>query len=326
MNMEAFLNNRWCIMADPDDDDDLPLLDEEAEELTDEDFEPDEEVKVVDRRDVAFLFELEMAGLTLEDMEMVIDPTFKVQDAKGRVFTPAEGVIKYLRSLQKGFANEVCRSAYTYPGGFRFRTIGEQLRFWHEYFPKLKPPHGTIEIRDLPEGAEGWAVVPKPRLIAASDDEALNFVLSLLGKVKGRPLKNHLEGGLEPGWMRQTKRTAEALKKLDASSPGGYRVFPYQFGLRHRARSVRLARAKMGPTEFGLGLYEVICLLLTHPDRIRKNFQLNIDCAGSKYGIPGGDLDDCPSFNWGVEHLRLANHWIGQPAKYFGSASGFMPA
>jgi len=45
-------------------------------------------------------------------------------------------------------------------------------------------------------------------------------------------------------------------------------VVPAQFGLRHRGRSVRRVREVMNANEFGLGVFAIGIMLLTHPERL----------------------------------------------------------
>ena len=76
----------------------------------------------------------------------------------------------------------------------------------------------------------------------------------------------------------------------------------------------------MKENEFGLGVFEVGILLLTHPERIMGNSTdiLWIDCAGDEYNECAPyfrDLDGCL-------HLNVFN--INASLVSFGSATGFV--
>jgi hypothetical protein len=121
------------------------------------------------------------------------------------------------------------------------------------------------------------------------------------------------------------------VKNLEAlgEAQKGYDILVVvaQFGLRHRGRSVRRAREVMPKgTEFGLGAFEVGCMILTHPERLADYDDLWIDCAGNEYA-PGGDGDfsSAPYFFFYDGKVGFGAGWGGGASESYGSASAFLP-
>ena len=213
-------------------------------------------------------------------------------------------------------------SEYGYPAGWRLKGIEQQLLVLEQFFPGL-----TFEAEvpaSLPGGAEGWLLVPKPSRIARSYNEALQRLLSLGTSARPRFL-NSRDGRLGLEHLRLTEETGRVLHELERSTPGDYLVLAVQCGQQHRAKSVSQARTAYGEKEFGLGPFEVACLLITHPDRLADYEHLGIDCPGCEYATtPGGDFAYSLCFTWGEEGLYLDCSTVAGAAPGFGSASGFL--
>jgi len=214
-----------------------------------------------------------------------------------------------------------------YPQGFRIRTVQEQLEVLTMFFPNLDASHAQeLASGDLPAGAEGWAVIPRPNKFGTYHG-ALGMVVELISK--NRKFKNMLEGNLTDRHLRLTEKTKQVQDKLTIEQPGDYMVFPFQFGNKWRGDSVRDARFCFEDNEFGLGPYEVAILLLTHPDRITGRDQLIIDCAGGEYRPSAkGAFVKFLFFGWrgcGEGQFLLYYEDSDIPNKYYGVASGFLP-
>ena len=222
------------------------------------------------------------------------------------------------------FADEEVESSVGYPAGFQIHAPQEQLKAWKRYFPELQECSPVPTKLYLSDGAEGWAVIPKPSRIADSYHDALEMMLNIMAE-KGA-FKNWLEGKLSSDRLRLTERTETALKMLQDNTPGDFLIIPIQFGMRHRGRSVRWARACFIENEFGLGPYEAAALLVTHPDRISDSSQLCIVCAGCEYSSNAdGRFEDYLNFNWNSDDGRLGLNfnWSSNANPKWGSASGF---
>jgi len=157
----------------------------------------------------------------------------------------------------------------------------------------------------------------------------LNLAIKELSadKFKDNLFSNSLKDKLNEKHLRLTTKTFLAHSKLN-EQPGDFWVFPFQFGASHWGSSVRRARANFKQIEFGLGVYEVAILLITHPDRLQRK-TINIDCAGVELTLkPNNDFCYCPAFSYGDGRkgaLSLISGKASDAAENFGSASGFLP-
>jgi len=140
------------------------------------------------------------------------------------------------------------------------------------------------------------------------------------------------KGKLGMQYLRQHERTVKKFEAL-AEQQKGYDILVVaaQFGLRHRGRSVRRAREVFTVNEFGLGVFEIGCMLLTHPGRLQDYDDLWIDCAGDEYDDAGAgssgfySLFRCtPYFGFSVGKIVFGAGVASQGSGY-GSASGFLP-
>jgi len=245
-----------------------------------------------------------------------------IEPAKCDELLTPEELLKFLP-----FADEEAESNLSYPKDFRIRTPDEQLQVWEKHFPKLDRSY-VLQFgnapRSFPKEAEAWAVIPKPSKIGKTYHKALDKMLKLIAQ--SRKFQNWREGELGPKYVRLTEKAKQALNKLEKEIPGDFLVFPFQFGMHWRGRSVRRARVLFSKNEFGLGPYEIAALLVTHSDRITGPGQLYIDCAGSEYSPHAdGGFQYCLYFFWHDDCGCLGLHysWHVYVAPGFGAVSGF---
>jgi len=182
-----------------------------------------------------------------------------------------------------------------------------------------------LASKELPEDAEGWAVIPKFAKVAENYHRAFGIVIDLIAA--DRQFEIWSKDKLTKKYLRLTEKTAKAHAKLD-EQPGDFWVVPFQFGLRHGGRSVRRARVCFAENEFGLGVYEVAVLLLTHPNRTTGSQQFHVDCAGIEYApYADGDFFARLSFYfycYAFESLGLLYDSIDRAYKRYGSVSAFL--
>ncbi len=228
------------------------------------------------------------------------------------------------------YANEEVKSTYGYPKGWKLRDISEQLTILQKIkeFKVLNARH-VIRVAEnpseVPEGAEGLVIIPKPSRVANSYNEAVVLMTELMAKSR-KDWHNYREGGLGPEYLRLTEKTKQAIFRLEKGTPGDYLVIPVQTGLRHRGRSMRRAQVMFIDREFGLGPYEIGIILLTHPERLQEDEceHLGIDCAGCDYSpYADGDFFRVLDFRQSSDELRFGC-WANSVLQHFGSASGFV--
>lgn len=247
-------------------------------------------------------------------------------DEQLRAFLEHRNPFKRKKREASPFADEEVESTCGYPEGFLFRSAPMQAKVWEKHFPGLDSSH-VPELASLerPQGAEFWGVVPKRPVVAQSYLQAQQVMLDLISRE--RPFDNWQEGVLTGKNHRLTEKTQAALSRLEKETPGDFLVIACQFGKLHRGRSNRRALAVFAENEFGLGVYEVASLLLTHPDRISGSGRLSVCCSGSEYDPKGaGVFESCLYF---VEHslfgqLELSSRQVGDTCERNGPVSGFL--
>ncbi len=226
------------------------------------------------------------------------------------------------------FANEEVSSKYGYLSGYRSpKSIADQLKILREYFPNLGSANEAITKQEKPGNSEGYFAIPAWQSIAATYNEAVQKVLDALKVQRKGKFANYRDGKLGPDQLRETDKKRLAFEQLRKAQQGyDVLVVAAQFGLRHRGRSVRRARAIMGGTEFGLGAYEIGIMLLAHPDRLMNFDDLWIDCAGDEY-FPdaGGQVKSAPFFIFNDGELGFGAGGVGSADDRYGSASGYLP-
>ncbi len=227
------------------------------------------------------------------------------------------------------FADEEVESDFGYPKGFRIHSVQEQLAMLVkrvDFFQKFDASHiNQLASRDLPEGAEGWGLITKPSVVGSAHHNNLIMFLRLLSIQ--RTFDSWPNHELTINHLRITSRSLTPIQKLEAETPGDFLVIPFQFGMLHRGRSMRRARACFADNEFGLGPYEVAVLMLTHPDRIIGHSQLNASCPGADYAPKGNcAFREGISFHWGLEseRLRMSFSTPNSLSRQSGPCTGFL--
>lgn len=219
-----------------------------------------------------------------------------------------------------------------YPTGYRPKEIYEQVRILQEIFPGIKTTIDESLVKTpLPEGAEGWFAIPRFELLNPSYNAAASKILVILEK---RIKKFSSDWSyLGPAHLRQTEREKWFWRKIGKKQKKhDVLLIPAQFGLRHRGRSARRACAVMNSVinsrEFGLGVFAVGIMLLTHPERlsISSDLHLGIDCPGDEMCHMGNPLfenfENVPYFS-AYSDICFGDHRNNELCTH-GSASAFM--
>lgn len=225
------------------------------------------------------------------------------------------------------FSDEEVESSYGYLSGYAPKPIIEQIKVLREFFPELGLVDEKLAEADFPPNAEGWFAIPRWEKVAPTYGEAVQKVLDLIKQTRDRKFRNYREGQLGSEYLRQHERTAACLKRIgEAQSDHEILVVPAQFGLRHRGRSVRRAREVFTSCEFGLGAFQIVCMLLTHSERLAHYDDLWVDCAGDEFALDAdGDFRSAPFFDFGDGCVGFRACWVVRAVQGYGSASGFLP-
>jgi len=248
-----------------------------------------------------------------------------------------DGIAKLIAELSVSdrYAGEEVRSSYAYPKEYRGpKPIVDQIKAIAKIFGL--DPGQAIEFAKnlpaLPDGAEGWFAIPSEGALAkkhfpeVTDParkycQAVQLVHAKLAA--SRSFYNYREGQITPAHLRVHARTAHALDLIAEIQKGDILIVAAQLGMRHRGKSVRRAREVFVMGEFGLGSLAVGSIVLTHPERLIRWEELEMDCSGDEFSPEADDVfSESPffSFNDGGVRFGTGRHC---PSGHFGSVSGF---
>ena len=220
------------------------------------------------------------------------------------------------------FSGEESPSSRSYPAEYRLNPLDQQISTLGTVFPRLADV-ATATGSTLPAGAEGWFAVPRWEALAPTYNEAVGLVLAALTGTRDTSLWRI--DRLGPDHLRQHERTRAKFASVHTGETPIIAVAA-QFGLRHRGRSIRHARERFEAREYGLGVFAIACMLLTHPERLRQANQLYVDCAGDEYSASDEEqFSEAPFFRFIDGRVGFGTSWIGYVDPYFGSASTFIP-
>jgi hypothetical protein len=241
-------------------------------------------------------------------------------------------------SVSDKFKDEEVRSGYTYPKEYKGpKPIADQIKALAKIFD-LDSSH-AIEFAEnlpvLPDGAEGWFAIPsvdalaKKHLPGVTDPaqkycQAVRLVHAKIAA--SRSFYNYREGQITPAQLRVHARTAYALDLIAETQKGDILIVAAQLGMRHRGKSVRRAREVFVANEFGLGNLAAGSIVLTHPERLVRWEELDMDCSGDEFSPDAdGDFSSAPYFYFYNGEVKFDAYWVDSANDYYGSASGFFP-
>ena len=254
-------------------------------------------------------------------------------------------IIQELTMLNR-YADEEVTSNYLYPKEYKgAKSVEKQVELLLKYLPGLDPEptfrymHDVYSKIALPEWVEGPFLAPNEHVLAekfypdvkgrlARYCAGVNLVWE---KIKGsRPFCNYREGQITPDRFRRIKKTAEMIDCLiDLQKGADIIVHPAQLGKRHGnpiARSVRRAREVFDASEFGEGSLEIGSIILTHPERLVRYEELDIDCPGDEFApVAAGDFSRASVFDFNGGGVGFRARSVGAAYSGYGSGSGFLP-
>lgn len=188
------------------------------------------------------------------------------------------------------------------------RSTAQQFKTLQKHFPQLN-------VSSIPKG-NGY-LVPKWQTLSDDYVAALETVLSHLAAT--RPFYNYCSSNM-PGF-RETKEKAAAMKGLPELV-----LLDAQLGTKYKGRSVNDTRSAFALGEFGLGAYEVACILLTHPEFLKSSEDLWIDCPGDEFKPSDeSEFSLAPYFSFRGGELEFVRGWIDDAYGHCGSASAVLP-
>ena len=238
----------------------------------------------------------------------------------------AESVVNIIHrhTASDKFKEEEVGSNRTYPPTYKVRPVEAQVTELRKFFPSLGSCIEKLARKPLLEGAEAWFAIPRWEALAPTYNEAVEMVLGVLAT--RRKFQNRIIGRLGPTYLRQGERSKLAKKILaDQQQGSDLLVVAAQAGMLHRGCSARRARVRMAGNEFGMGVFDVACLLLTHPERLSTDDTLMIDCGGDEYSVRGDyTFDRVPLFDFDIAGIEFSIFYEDRSRNLWGTPSGFL--
>jgi len=222
------------------------------------------------------------------------------------------------------YKDEQVASNRVYPPTYRVRPIEAQVTALRTLFPALGSCHEKLARKPLLEGAEAWFAIPRWQALAPTYNEAVQMLIEVLSSK--RKVSNRIIGKVGEKYLRQTERSKLAEKIL-AEQQGGndILVIPSQAGMLHRGCSARRTRVSLAGNEFGLGMFAIGCMLLTHPERLSSADTLMIDCGGDEYSVRCDyTFDRVPLFDYDIGGVELSIFYEDRARNLWGTPTGFL--
>lgn len=250
---------------------------------------------------------------------------------------------------------------FVYPPGYSVKPIEIQAEILSRDFGSiglnLDVPRSIFSNPDsgmIPRNAEGLFILPWWKHLANSYLGALDIAVSLLGRKADIDIDIAMLSGI-----KRSRHTEDMLLRIAERQQSGVLVFPAQLGNFFRNIGVKpsdssflnevdpYSQKPLYPNAFGLGIFEVLMILLSHPERLDSCYgsgdashqssdclkeSLSIDCSGDSC-IDEIDWERrrevirsapylFPGYGNGIE-LGLWPHYF--PNVSSGIATGFMP-
>ncbi len=182
-----------------------------------------------------------------------------------------------------------------YYSGYRPKSLHDQIKKLRQVFPRLGGTNQKLYLlaKDggldyLPRGAEGWFAIPniwKPGslpLIGTTYQDFTWKVIRTLDVISEGSDKNSTP--CDP--LRQEVSTMRFLEELSKKQGNPeILILPCQFGMRHLGYSVNDVRAetRKNSHECGLGVFASMCMLMTHPKRLKSGRDISFNCPGDTW-------------------------------------------
>lgn len=227
----------------------------------------------------------------------------------------------------KQYEEEEVESGHGYVWYQAPTPISEQNELLRAVFPKLRGYAVAALATPIPAIYEGLFLIPRWERVAPTYGDAVKRVLTELSHAYRGKFKNCQEDELDSTFLNRHPGTAQKMEIIaERQANQDFLVVPAQFGRRHRGRSARRVREVLEKNEFGLGSFEVACMLLTHVNRLRHYDDLWLDAPGDDYApAEDEDLMRVPFFSLCDGYVRFGAEASSRADEHCGSVSGCLP-
>lgn len=181
----------------------------------------------------------------------------------------------------------------------------------------------SVNLPELPEGADGWFAFPKWQ--AWGNEDYYDLLIGIPYGMSHFRKRNFSYSSEEH--LYQSQRTRRMFHQIYAKQEGDIIILPIQTGFFHSGRSVRRAREVFFDNEFGLDTLTTMLILKSHPERmeIGNDNNLSMCCAGDDFSMDGLR---CFTFHASaISHCRSKNFFdalpLDSPRENYGAVTGF---
>jgi hypothetical protein len=257
--------------------------------------------------------------LDMQSAQTVLDMNRKL---KSEV---AERVVEIIQrhTVSDKYKDEEVRSDRVYPSTYRVRPVEAQVTELRKAFPGLGSCLEKLSRKPLPAGAEAWFAIPRWQALAPTYTEAVEMMLAVLAT--RRKFSNRIIGKIGEKYLRQCERSKLAEKILAEQQGNDILVIAAQAGMLHRGSSARRTRVAMAGNEYGLGVFAMGCMLLTHPERLSSGETLMIDCSGDEYSVRADyTFDRVPLFDYDISGIEFSIFYEDRARNLWGTPTAFL--
>lgn len=174
-----------------------------------------------------------------------------------------------------------------YPDDFRYVHIRDQIAVLAQIFELDPAPTYSLldSLPELPGEAESWYAIVHSEVVSPVYWKAIDKAFDILGKA--RQFVNTAHELLDD--IQRFKRTDEYLKSIHEQQQSDILLIPAQFGKGKSGMNTNDVRENLSESEYALGVFECVCMLMTHPKRLHRWAQLQLQCAGDYITCYKGD-------------------------------------
>ncbi len=253
----------------------------------------------------------QITGFVVQVIRTLCIPDFKAQqfiDSSSKVKAFKEGVAKLLNELLdlNPFAAEWIRQTLYYPKGWRAKSVNEQVAKLAKEFPGINLSRVDYLVRYIGcdhRFDDGIAVIPKISFLGKffgvenpyedgyeGYDHLVDLFLEKSPSLKSLrvrfdPKSSSPEDNRE--YYRIDRDVRDILTQLEDSNSGDVLVLPFNFGNLYAGWSARAAKwdiLKGG--NLPLVSIQMLCLLITMPERLETSRSLFVGCYGDELFDP----------------------------------------
>ena len=260
----------------------------------------------------------------------------------------AHQILENILKTDKYLDEEVKDTIREYPPEFKAKgpkPIQDQIKILADAF-KLYPGNALAFAKQLPakqwdERAQWYAfpcveVVAEKYLPGKPPLVGYCYAMKLLFEklAASRSFSNDREGQVtEKTIRREVPYSGTKLAQMvEAQKRSEIVIVAAQFGWEHRGRSVYRAFESFSPTEYGLGAFEVGCMIYAHPERFGHpdpKKELGCDCPGDQISLTRGDgynNNPCYSTRDGTLRFKFSvSGGTGNARDECGAVTGYVP-